>query len=61
MRLLGLLVILVVVAGCLAARYANHVTLAMLVFALGAFVGFAEILVRFRDEPFQAVNAAKPR
>ncbi len=57
MRLLGLLVILVVVAGCLAAQSVNHMTLAILVFALGAFVGFAEILVRFRDEPFQAVNS----
>ena len=36
MRLLGLLVILVVVAGCLAARSISDMTLAMLVFAFGA-------------------------
>lgn len=31
--------------------------LSVLVFALGAFVGFVEVLVRFRDEPFQAVSS----
>lgn len=36
----------------------TQVVLAMLVFALAAFVGFVEVLVRFRDEPFQAAGSA---
>ena len=57
MRLLVLLVLLVA-AGCLlAATGTAHMALVLLVFALGALVGFVEVLVRFRDEPFQAASS----
>ena len=57
MRLLVLRVLLVAAAGLLAATGSAHMALVLLVFALGALVGFVEVLVRFRDEPFQAASS----
>lgn len=58
MRLLALLILLSLAAGWLAATSMAPVALALLVFALAAFVAFVEVLVRFRDEPFQAGASA---
>jgi hypothetical protein len=55
MRLLTLLLLLAIVAGLYIATSASAISLGILVFALAAFVGFVELLVRFRDEPFIAV------
>ncbi len=57
MRLLFLLLGLVAAAAVSAWAAEPSWSLLVLVFVLAAFVGFVEVLVRFRDEPFEAVSS----